>query len=203
MRNRSPAPRRLRARPATGRRGSWSPTSTTAAKPRPRPRANRSERNSAPDRDRSASSWVCRLLPAALDRLRQPCQALSRAHARFGQQLIEPTLVHIDARAVRLRMPQVQHGGAAAAVLAPDAVTDQAHKNIGVRAPPSSESGIEPVDRIEVAAPECHVAAARAPPAALIAAGRRPGSRQQQRSEPVDPAADALTDPGCEAPLLR
>src|SRR5262249_10072538 len=191
--SRSPAPGRPRAQRATGRRGWWSPTSTTAATPRPRPRANRSARNSVTDRGRPAFSWVRRLPSAALDRLRQPGQALLRAHAWFCQQLIELALVHVEARAVRLRVPQVQHGGAAAAVLAPNAMTDHAYKDIGILAPPSGESGIEPVDRVEVAAPERHVAAARAAPAALTAAGRHAGSREQQRGEPVDAAAHALT----------
>ena len=102
-------------------------------------------------------------------------------------------------RAIRFLVPQMQHGGGETAVLAADAITDHADENVGILAAPAGVAGIEAVDRDEIVAPECHVAAARAapPPCRRL---RKPFERQrQQRQEPVDVAAQAAQEPVAES----
>src|SRR5262249_47331046 len=102
----------------------------------------------------------------------KPGETLPRADAICGQQCIQLTLIRVEARPVGVRMPEVKHGRAQAAVAAPHAMADHAHENIGVLAAPAGEGRIEAVNCIKVVAPERHVAPARAAPATCLSSSR-------------------------------
>src|SRR5689334_2477204 len=65
--------------------------------------------------------------------LRRDCrQSAHGAHAVALNDLRQPALVVRQPRAVELRMPQVQHRGRVAAVLAPHPGADQADHDVGI-----------------------------------------------------------------------
>ena len=129
-----------------------------------------------------------------------PRQSAPRLDAVAADDLGEAALVAVEAGAVGLAVPQVQHAGGEASVLAANAGTDQADENVGILAAPSGEGGVEAVDGLEVAAPERHVAAV-ARRATRVARRLRNGSERQreQRREPVEVAACAQRKM-CERP---
>src|SRR5215467_1858849 len=134
-----------------------------------------------------------------LDHLRQ---SLPGTHPWAVDQVGELALIVGEPGAIRLRMPQMQHAGREAAVLAQHAGADHADEDVGVLAAPTAERRIEAVDLVEIGAPERHVAAARATPAARAEIAQIAERQAEQRLQPVDPAPGALGDPAGKAPLL-
>ena len=82
------------------------------------------------------------------DRAERPLRARTRSDLI---KLVEPRLISGKARAVGLRMPQMQHAGGKAPVLAPDAGADHADHDIGVLEPPAREGRLESVHAFEIA----------------------------------------------------
>src|SRR5262245_11023540 len=149
------------------------------------------------------SSLQGRFPPAAFDRLRKQRQTLLGTHTFFSEQLLELSLVRFEARPIRFRVPEVQHGCSHAPVATPYAVADHTDKYVGVLPSPAGERRIESVDRIQVTTPKGHVAAAGAAPPACLCARCYAWPWQQQRTEPIHPATDALRNPRCQSPALR
>src|SRR5712691_4616217 len=135
-------------------------------------------------------------------RLDEARQALPRPHALAVQQIRELPLVLGQPRAVGFGMPEMQHAGRETAVLAQHAAADQAYEDVGILATPAREGGVETVDLVEVAAPERHVAAARAAPALGTELAQAVEPQIEQRREAIDVAARALGDPVGKTPML-
>ena len=93
-------------------------------------------------------------------------------HAVALQNEIELALVVRKSRPLAFRMPQVQHAGCKAPVLAPHAAAQESNEEVGILKPPAGEGGIEAIDALKVIAKASHVAGAGtlpAPPAKLAA----------------------------------
>src|SRR5580704_4718646 len=125
------------------------------------------------------------------------------AHAIAMQHEVKLALVVGKPRPLPFRMPQMQHAGCKASVLAPHAAADEPNEQVGILAPPTGESRIEAVDPLEVLAKERHVAAARAHPALPAALAQRPQRQPDQRSDAIDLAAPAARQKAPKPPELR
>src|SRR3954470_3267356 len=86
-------------------------------------------------------------------------------------------------------------------VLAQHAGADHANEDVGIFAAPPSEGGVKAVDRVEIAAPECHVAAAGTARPSRVPLARNPRNREQ-RSQTVYFSEHALPHPSEESPLF-
>src|SRR5260370_35059435 len=100
-------------------------------------------------------------------------------------------------------MPQVQHAGCKAPVLAPHAAADEPNEKVGILAPPAGERRIEAVDPFEIVAKASHIAAAGAlpaPPAKLAQGTKR---KHEQGSDSIDRAPPPLRQKVFAPPTLR
>ena len=125
------------------------------------------------------------------------------ACAIAAQHHVEPRVIGGQLPAVGLRMPEVNDTGREAAVLAAHARMQQADQQIGILAAPTAEAGIEPVDPLEIRAPDRKIAGARAPPLTRPQFAQWSERQPQHGGEPVDAAAQALPDPARCAPGFR
>ena len=103
-------------------------------------------------------------------------ETLQCTHAVALQNEIELALVVRKSRPLAFRMPQVQHAGCKAPVLAPHAAADEPNEEIGILQPPAGEGRIEAIDPFEIISKASHIAAAGtlpAPPAELAQGTKR------------------------------
>jgi hypothetical protein len=91
-------------------------------------------------------------------------QSALRAYAVALQHRIEPRVIRSQLRAIDLRVPEVDDAGRKATVLATQATTQQSDQQVGILAAPTAEASIEPVDALEIGAPNRKIAGASAPP---------------------------------------
>src|SRR5258708_27337910 len=108
-----------------------------------------------------------------------------------------------ESRPLAVRMPQVQHAGREAPVLAPHAAADEPDEEVGILAPPAGERRIEAVDPFEIGAKACHIAAAGtqpAPPAELAQGTQR---KPDQGRYAIDVAAPPQRQKVVKPPALR
>src|SRR5579863_7205882 len=87
-------------------------------------------------------------------------ETLQCTHAVALQNEIELALVVRKSRPLAFRMPQVQHAGCKAPVLAPHAAAQKPDKEVGILQPPAGEGGIEAIDAFKIIAKTSHVAGA-------------------------------------------
>src|SRR6187200_2235934 len=100
-------------------------------------------------------------------------------------------------------MPQMQHAGGVAAILATHAGAKQANHQVGILAAPPAEVCVEAIDTIEISAPDSEIAAAGAGPVRRTQLAQRPDWKSQHRSQTVKAAVQPLRQPGCQPPGFR
>ncbi len=107
-----------------------------------------------------------------------------RPYAVAAQNFVKLGAVSRKAGAIIFRVPQVQDTGGEAAILAPDATANKTHDDVGIFQAPAAEFGIEPIDPVDVLAPDAEVAL-RAP-SQRVALMRRRGPSGMAASAPGD-----------------
>src|SRR5450432_1029815 len=107
-----------------------------------------------------------RIRAIARNLIRIQCrEAAQSAQAVVLQNQIKLRLIVQESRSLALGMPQVQHAGREASVLAPHAAAEEPNKEVGILASPAGELRIEAVDPLEIIAKAGHIAGAGALPA--------------------------------------
>ena len=122
--------------------------------------------------------------------------------ARTRSDLINASslrLVDGKARTVGLRMPQMEHAGREAAVLAMHARADHADDDIGILQSPAGKGGVETIDPIEICAEEREVAAARALPRGSRRLRSAPSGRLNSGSRRLTSPRARRAGPGCRS----
>src|SRR5437867_11162067 len=104
-------------------------------------------------------------VPAALGGFAQRRQSTLRTRALALQHGMEPRIICGQLCAANVRVPKVDDPGCKAAVLAPQARTQQSDQPVGIFAAPAGVGGIEAIDPLQIAAPNPEVT--RASPAPL------------------------------------
>src|SRR5581483_10898071 len=92
-------------------------------------------------------------------------EAAQRANAVAAYHVVEPRLILRKAAAVALAMPEMEHAGREAPVLAPHPGVDQPDCKVGILKAPAIEARIKAVDTIEVTPRVAKIACARPLPA--------------------------------------
>src|SRR5262249_40383276 len=103
---------------------------------------------------------------AGLGGFAQCRQSALRAYTVAVQHGIKPRVIRSQLRAVDLRVPEGGDAGREATVLATQATTQESNQQVGILPAPTAEASIEPVDTIEIGAPNRKIAGARAAPLA-------------------------------------
>ena len=95
-------------------------------------------------------------------------------------------------------MPKVQHPGGKPSVLAGHPGMEKPDHQVGILLAPARIGRIEAVDVIEIRTPDGKIARPAALPVARIRLAQRPEGKVDERHQPVDVAAQPLTDKGAE-----
>src|SRR5262245_16451587 len=130
-------------------------------------------------------------------------QPALRTRAIALQHGMKPRIVGGQLPAVERGMPEMNDTGRKASILAAQAAMQQSDQQIGILAAPAGEASVEPIDPLEISAPNRKVAGARAAPMTGLELAQRPERQPQHRCHPIDAAAQALPDPAERAPSLR
>src|SRR5688572_18510672 len=100
-------------------------------------------------------------------------------------------------------MPQVQHTGREASVLAPHTAADHADDDIGIFQPPADEGRLKSVDAIEIGAEESKIAAAHALPLICQTLAQWPERQVEQRQKAIDVTPRTPHRPRANARVFR
>src|SRR5437016_2692113 len=122
---------------------------------------------------------------------RQRRQSSNSPHAIRTDDFIQPPLVGGDPRSIGLRMPQMQHAGRKAPILASRTAANEAHNDVGILSSPSVERGVETVDPNKVFAPNRKIGSASIPPIRPRGPPQNAERERCQRQQAIDLALNA------------
>src|SRR2546423_2767142 len=105
-------------------------------------------------------------------------------------------------RAVGFLVPEMQHAGREAPILALDAAADHADDDVGILQTPADEGGFKSVDSIEIGAEEGEIPTAHAVPLIRETLAQRSKRQAQQRQQAIDVAACAFHGPSAKTPAF-
>src|SRR5262249_19235741 len=109
---------------------------------------------------RSDMVVILAVIVADLGAFAQRRQAAPRAHTVALQHFIKPRVIRGKLCTIDLRVPEVDDPSREATILATQAAMQQPDQQVGILAAPTAEASIEPVDPLEIGAPNRKIAGA-------------------------------------------